>query len=289
MVNPFKATPQARRLLRDFQEMEALRDDSSILQFRSQGDPPDRYLIRFNGRGLGPDGAFVDEHELTLSLSADYPRSMPVIQWVTPILHPNISGGGVCMGNFTMNPYVRLVELVEILWDMARLAVYNIQHGYHNTRMSWPEIMREVGGFPVDPRILRDRRPPAPPQAQPEADSGEPEMFIMGAINAPGRPRDPLDPAALKANIELYLHRKDLSRDSSIYTPEQWRQRGETVGRNAILTIATEGPLYSLINRPEWRGAASEHADFTDFLGSLGVYYELGHAWSLHLYPLESR
>lgn len=281
MVNPFKSSsPQARRLLKDLQEMEQLRAESTILSFTASGDPPDKYLLYFAGRGLHPDGGFTELHQVELSLGREYPRERPLIRWLTPIKHPNIHDGGVCLGTFTMSPYVRLVEIVEILWDMARMGVYNLSHAYRHSD-SWLGVMKEAGGFPVDPRILRDRvgRPPPAP------DTGEPDIFIMSGLQPPAGPKGPRDPQALKANIEFYLANHNLAFDSRVLTQEEWIARKEKFGNDALLTIVTEGPLYALLNRGDWPEAAGQLKALEEFLEEMGVYWDLGYAWSVHIYP----
>lgn len=150
-ANPFM-NPRGRRLARDFEEMKELANESSILEFQTAGDPPDRYLLTFHGMGLGPDGP-TDFHQVEMDLGTDYPRRLPGIRWKTPIQHPNISAGGPCLGEFSMNPGVRLVDLVELLWDMNRMAIAT----FHGDKR-W-ETLHQKYGFPLDPRILRDKAP----------------------------------------------------------------------------------------------------------------------------------
>lgn len=167
-ANPFM-NPRNRRLERDFMEMTALAAASPIMEFEALGDPPEKYRIRFRGLGLDPDGKLRDLHEVIIDLNSEYPRGMPRIHWHTPILHPNISGGTPCFGNFTMNPRVRLVDLVEILWDMNRMAIYNA----HGNQESWNKIRKTID-FPVDPRTIRGEVPRAPESG------GDVDLIIMG-------------------------------------------------------------------------------------------------------------
>lgn len=168
-ANPFMTTPRNRRLAKDFEEMKALAEVSPILEFEPQGDPPERYLLRLHGLGLDPDGTTRDLHEVSVQLGADYPRSMPRVQWLTPILHPNIASGTACFGNFSMNPRVRLVDVVEIIWDMTRMAIYN----YHGNDSVWAKVRKDFG-FPVDPRTIRGE---VPRQQDP---GGDVDIIIMG-------------------------------------------------------------------------------------------------------------
>ena len=45
-------TPRSRRLTADAEAMKALKDNSSILEFQAHGEPPERYLLTFRGKGL---------------------------------------------------------------------------------------------------------------------------------------------------------------------------------------------------------------------------------------------
>lgn len=167
-ANPFM-NPRNRRLEKDFLEMKALAEASPILEFDVTGDPPEKYLLRFHGFGLDPDETIRDLHEVTVNLGADYPRSMPFIRWHTPLLHPNISAGTACLGNFVMNPRIRLVDIVEVLWDMTRMASYN----YHGNEAVWGKH-RKTFGFPVDPRTIRGEVPQA------KDPGGDVDLVIMG-------------------------------------------------------------------------------------------------------------
>src|SRR4029077_1480550 len=126
-------TPRTIRLAREYEDMKAFKKDSSIFDFEASGDPPDRYLVTFHGKSLVPGGKggegvkIGNKQQIVLTLGGDYPRNKPQIEWKTPIVHPNISGYGVCLGNYgnAWTPYFKLVDLIEILWDYSRLAILN--------------------------------------------------------------------------------------------------------------------------------------------------------------------
>src|SRR5881397_1198979 len=50
----FLDTPRMRRLISDQEAMKALRDQSSIVEFQAQGDPPERYPLRFGAAHEAP-------------------------------------------------------------------------------------------------------------------------------------------------------------------------------------------------------------------------------------------
>jgi hypothetical protein len=263
--------------------MLQLKEQSSILDFEVSGDPPDQYILTFNGGGLRGKGEAVevaDQHKVELRLGADYPRTLPQIRWLTPIIHPNISGGGPCLGAFGMTPNVRLTQIVEILWDMNRMAIYNPYSGYSQINQPFEKLRNRIG-FPVDKRIMRDLAPPAPEPEEP----GEPEMIMMGTLEWTPSTSLPREPEELKKLVTDWLRRNKLLYDTTVYTPEEWRERGEKYGGGAVLNIATEGPMYNMLNYGE---NPKLYEKWQQFLISIRLWEELGYAWSVHLYPKES-
>ena len=158
-------TPWTIRLDREFKDLQALEADSTILEMKAEGDPVDHYIFTFHGKSLvpsrGESGVSIgDEQKVEIKLGTSYPRRAPEIHWLTPIIHPNISGGNVCLGNFgaNWNPNIRLADVIEILWDMSRLSILNPNHGYGGVGgTTWGNFDKQYG-FPVDKRPLRDKR-----------------------------------------------------------------------------------------------------------------------------------
>ena len=193
MSNP-KAyeSPQMRRLKHDFAAMEALRDESNVLRFKSFGQPVQRYLVEFRGLSLAREKGKVvvsDRHEVEIKLGVSYPRTMPELRWITPIYHPNISEIGlVCLGGYGTHwvPSLHLDDLCNMLWDMARYHNYDIRSPYNREAALWA-ANQTTFAFPTDSRPLRDKRvalgridlddaPPAEPHAEPPAPVVAPEV-----------------------------------------------------------------------------------------------------------------
>lgn len=159
-----RESPRIRRLRNDLKAIEQLRADSSILDFVAHGPLPESYLIRFYGKGLWrPDDSLDvvvrEHHEMTINLSAAYPRMMPELAWKTPIFHPNISAGGVvCLGGYGTHwvPSVRLDELLNMLWDMIRYENFDVESPYNREAAAWARTQATYR-LPIDSRPLRDR------------------------------------------------------------------------------------------------------------------------------------
>lgn len=160
----FFDTPRTRRLKADAEAMKLLKENSTILDYQSFGDPAERYLVTFKGKGLirksESDAVDMAEvHRVEIRLGIDYPRSRPDLQWLTSIYHPNISAvGAVCLGGYSTNwvPSLGLAELNEMLWDMIRYANYDPKSAYNYAAGRWSETQSQFD-LPLDTRSLRDR------------------------------------------------------------------------------------------------------------------------------------
>ncbi len=192
-------SPQTRRLKHDLKAMEALRDESSVLTFRSFGQPAQRYLIEFRGKSLARERGKVviqERHEVEVKLGVSYPRSMPELRWLTPIYHPNISEIGlVCLGGYGTHwvPSLHLDDLCTMLWDMARFHNYDIRSPYNREAALWA-ANQTTFAFPTDGRPLRDKRlAPGRIEHEPKADEGKP--IEVGAPDETRPAPEPTKPA----------------------------------------------------------------------------------------------
>ncbi|MBI4859044.1 MAG: hypothetical protein HY815_02035 [Candidatus Riflebacteria bacterium] len=157
-------SPRDRRLRSDFQAMERLKVQSSILDFECLDSPPTRYIVSFRGKGLmqppnSENVAIQEFHQVEIRLGVNYPRSKPDLKWKTPLFHPNISAlGQVCLGGYSTHwvPSLNLDELCEMLWDMLRYANFDVKSPYNYKAARWVERQQQYR-FPLDSRSLRDK------------------------------------------------------------------------------------------------------------------------------------
>lgn len=279
MPNPFFDTPRIRRLKRDFQEMEVLKSQSSILDFEMTKNDFSEYEITFHGKGLDSDEKPIDKHELVVRLGMNYPMGSPDIIWKTDILHPNIGGAGSrpCFGTFIMNSNVRLVDIIEILWDMARLAVYNPYHG-SVSREVLNEIRKKIG-LPLDERILRDKLPPAPKPAPEE--QGEADLIIMsGAGRRTIKSQDWIQRA-----VEQYFMNIGLDEHVMVYTGSEWSFNGDGSGQGSMGTMLVDRYLFEKLQSQESEELLQ---DFNEFLNKMGLTWVDGSPGKVHFFPRTS-
>lgn len=281
MPNPFFDNPRTRRLRRDLAEMKELAEQSSVLTFSANGDAPDEYEITFRGKALANRDTIGKIHEISIHLGMEYPRTAPQVKWKTEIFHPNIRGGNPCFGTFAMNPNVRLVDVVEILWDMARLAIYNSYGGYGDKDI-W-QVLRKEYDFPIDKRILRDKAPVV--ETEVEKDKGEADLTIMGRHQLGSH----LPPSQqwVKMALEQFFDRRDLGGRVELYTADEWAETGQPRFEEAVGTLVMDQELYEFLN------AESEEAEaFRDQLWrvfkKLGVLPNPGMGNILPLLPMRA-
>lgn len=192
-------SPQMRRLKHDYAAMERLRDESTILRFRSFGQPAQRYIVEFQGRSLAREKGkiFIQErHEVEIKLGVSYPRTMPELRWITPIYHPNISEIGlVCLGGYGTHwvPSLHLDDLCNMLWDMCRYHNYDIRSPYNREAALWA-ANQSTFAFPTDARALRDKRVALGRVEAEEAPARKPEPAIPTPPPAPVEPKAPPQP-----------------------------------------------------------------------------------------------
>jgi hypothetical protein len=181
------------------------------LEFDVEGNPPERYDLRFRGKGLARDvsaGAavrIVTLHELEIRFPYSYPRRPPDVRWLSPILHPNVSFSGFISLRDVGLPWsddVGLDVVCERLWDVARLAFLDAEHVTNYAAKQWLE--HECSwALPIDHRPLRDRsaqtggnvvryqrrgQRPADASLANEAD----DILFIGDDTLPPEPRGPV-------------------------------------------------------------------------------------------------
>ena len=89
--------------------------------------------------------------------------------------------------------------------------------------------------------------------------------------------------------IWKWILANELEYDAKLYSTEEWKKKGERWGNNALFTIVTEGPHYELVN--SYMDSSSERkltSQLDKLMKKLGIYYELGFAWSMHFYSVEA-
>jgi ubiquitin-protein ligase len=117
--------PRITRLQNDYEGLRQLAARSPFIHILgTQGAPPTKYTLQFTCRGverLDSNGqpVYREDHRVQIELVPDYPLVKPKLQWLTPIYHPNIHNGAVCIGSgWSVSRYLN--DLVIYLMQMVR-------------------------------------------------------------------------------------------------------------------------------------------------------------------------
>ena len=142
-----------RVLIADQNDMTELAERNPAISFEAnRTHAADRYEVTLRYRSFVelPPGAqeprIGDEHRVEIILGSDYPRRAPFVRWITPIFHPNIHDGAVCLGVLQERylPGLGLTRLVRMLAEMAQWRNFDAFHALENNE--------EAGEWARDPQ-----------------------------------------------------------------------------------------------------------------------------------------
>lgn len=95
-------------------------------------DFPSGFVVTFQACGFGPprdelvrplDPTLRNDHTVRITLPPDFPVTPPVAIWLTPVFHPNIADGSVCLPLDTAD----LEEVCQAIVDLAAYRNYEVR------------------------------------------------------------------------------------------------------------------------------------------------------------------
>ena len=90
----------------------------------------------------------------------------------------------------------------------------------------------------------------------------------------------------LRSKLEAWIAYREFG-GVTFYTQAEWTAKGETLCADAVLSAAIEdSPLQVILNYAWPPDVEDIVQELTRLLERLGYWYEIGHSWSLHFYPL---
>jgi ubiquitin-protein ligase len=122
--------------------------------------PPEKYLIKFNCRGLWQqkDGSIVSApyHMMEVVFGTDYPSKPPTFVWLTPIWHPNLKQPYICLEGRPFAVGWTLDLIVQEVGRLVQYQSYNVKDPLNGEAAEWAS--QNAHRFPVDDRDLLDSR-----------------------------------------------------------------------------------------------------------------------------------
>ena len=154
-----------RRLRADHGQIEKRFKSSPYIVIRkATGNPPERYEIEYRVRSLlvKDDGEIVESnvHVAEIVLTRGYPRRPPQCKMLTPIFHPNIDPGAICIGDHWAASEA-LSDLILRIGEIITYQSYNTKSPLNGEAARWADENGHL--LPVDPVDL------LPPEVEPDA------------------------------------------------------------------------------------------------------------------------
>ena len=174
-----KDSPHNKRLYRDLEEMEKLKRASDLIDFVSNGEPPNHYIVTYKCKGIIKNKSnntfsYSVFHQVEIRLGANYPTMAPERRFITiPIFHPNVDEEGhICIGQW--NPSLKLEEWVKTIGEMIQYKTYNNGNPLNIEAKKWTEENKNM--FPIDNRSLINEVKPV--KIKEGEHSEQPQMII---------------------------------------------------------------------------------------------------------------
>jgi ubiquitin-protein ligase len=151
------------RLYAEWQKMQLLDAQSTLIDIQSFGDPPERYLVTYHCKGLAwldghQEPSITNKHQLEIYLHQQFPHLPPRLTWLTEIFHPNIlpprKNSGVCIGAWT--PAETLDRLCIRIGEMIEYRNFSVTDALDLDAARWAS--EHLHEFPIDDRdfLVRD-------------------------------------------------------------------------------------------------------------------------------------
>jgi ubiquitin-protein ligase len=133
-----------RRLSADYDRISiAFNDNPHIRVIAVEGEPPEKYTVEFNVKGLieseGTGEVLVQSvHRAEVFLPLDYPRRPPFARMITPVFHPNIDPQKICIGDH-WSAGQSLALLISRIAEMICFQSYNVRSPLNAKAAAWAE------------------------------------------------------------------------------------------------------------------------------------------------------
>jgi ubiquitin-protein ligase len=180
-----------RRLQSDYEQIQKrFRNSVHIVVRKAAGTPPERYEIEYRVKGLmlQENGQIVESgpHVAEITLTRAYPHRAPHCKMLTPIFHPNIDPGAICIGDHWAASE-SLSDLIVRIGQMVAYQTYNTKSPLNGEAARWADEHRDL--LPVDPTdIIPPEEEAAPIAMDTKAKEAAP-LQIAGCANCGARPQ----------------------------------------------------------------------------------------------------
>jgi ubiquitin-protein ligase len=157
------STVRLKRLQADHLKLQDyVRRHPRVQLVQADGDPPERYHLRFQVKSLrqmDDDLVTAEEHLVEVLLPRNYPRVPPACRMLTPVFHPNIAPHAICIGDH-WSAGESLPAIVARIGEMLAYQSYNTKSPLNGEAARW--VDGHADRLPLDPvsMVLDESAPP---------------------------------------------------------------------------------------------------------------------------------
>jgi ubiquitin-protein ligase len=141
-----------RRLQADHAKLqEYIRRQPRVQVVQVEGDPPERYQLRYQVLSLRQKDEGlreVEEHLVEINLPLNYPRLPPHCRMLTPVFHPNIAPHAICIGDHWSSGE-SLTSIVARIGELLSYQSYNTKSPLNGEAARW--VDENMERLPLDP------------------------------------------------------------------------------------------------------------------------------------------
>jgi len=160
------STVRLRRLQADFAKLQDyVRRHPRVQLVQHEGDPPERYQLKYRVRSLrqrDDELVEVSDHLVEIFLPLNYPRTPPQCRMLTPIFHPNIAPHAICIGDH-WSAGETLQSIVTRIGEMIAYQSYNTKSPLNGEAARW--VDQNLDRLPLDTVRMDAEEGPAVGQA----------------------------------------------------------------------------------------------------------------------------
>jgi ubiquitin-protein ligase len=131
-----------RRLQADYKQLqEYVRRHPRLRLVQAEGDPPERYQLEYQVKGLrqiDDELQVVSGHLVEIVIPRNYPRTPPQCRMLTPVFHPNIAPHAICIGDH-WSAGESLASMVARIGEMIAYQSYNTKSPLNGEAARWVE------------------------------------------------------------------------------------------------------------------------------------------------------
>ena len=231
-----------RRLTSDWEQVKKDFEGHQYIKVTPIGpEPAEKYHITYfvNGLYLKPDKTpqVFGQHEVEITLHADYPRYKPLCSILTPIWHPNFRDGQICIGDI-WGAGESLSDIIINIGDMIQYKSWNSFSPLCAEAAKWAIDNKEM--FPVgNVELYRAEDEAVARDVKIDLDDGEKTVAVTEDLSA--------EEIVAASENDFEITAEELEGVTYVPSAQRMQTMNTVKGGFNLKTILVKGVLFALL------------------------------------------